>query len=741
MAGGGGSEPGHDGPDPGHGPGGGPNFGIPAGTYGQKRDASGAGDRRPRLQRQPDRDGQAGRCRPSSRPAQIITVNGRKGVGHALPRDRLGAIPRDGSTTVVAIPLRATDDTLQQLLVVEALVIAGVLIVLGLVSWVVVRVGLLPLDRMGHTAGAIAGGDLSHRVESTDPRTEVGRLGISLNAMLDRLERAFGEREASEDRLRRFIADASHELRTPLASIRGYAELFRMGAARDPADVEKAMGRIEDEAARMGVLVEDLLTLARLDEVPDTPHAQLDLAALVRDAVDDGRAAAPGREIGIEVDGPALVLGDRDQLRQVLGNLLRNAFVHTPEGTPIEVSLAHVDGEVRLEVRDHGPGPADQRRRGAVRALLALGGRARARARRRRARPGHRRGDRRRPRRRRARGQRAGRRRHLRRHAAARRGLNAPLPGVALSAPPTVVSRRAADAVTMTDQTLLRPSLRTRPAGPRHVAPSVEVVVPVFNEQAALERSIRRLHRFLSAELPVLLADRHRRQREHRRDARHRRGARARAARRRGPAPGPQGPRAGPARGVVAQRRARALLHGRRPVDRPARPAAARGAAAVGPQRRRHRHAPGPLGARRARPQARAHLALLQPPAAHRAARALLRRAVRLQGRDGDGGPAPARRGPRRRLVLRHRAARARPAHAGCASTRSRSTGSTTPTRASTSCAPRSRTCAASRAWRRRAPWCASWASACSARSPTPCSTCCCTARSAPAGRTPSRSR
>ena len=140
-------------------------------------------------------------------------------------------------------------------------------IVLGLVSWVVVRVGLLPLDRMGHTAGAIAGGDLSHRVESTDPRTEVGRLGIALNAMLDRLERAFGEREASEDRLRRFIADASHELRTPLASIRGYAELFRMGAAREPADVEKAMRRIEDEAARMGVLVEDLLTLARLDEV------------------------------------------------------------------------------------------------------------------------------------------------------------------------------------------------------------------------------------------------------------------------------------------------------------------------------------------------------------------------------------------------------------------------------------------------------------------------------------------
>ena len=353
MAAGRGYEPGRDGGDPRHGPGGGPNFGIPAGTYGQKRDASGqvifdhAFSVNQTVTAKPELPAKL-------TTGQVSTVNGQKGVD---TRYRVIASPDpDGTTTVVAIPLLATDDTLQQLLVVEALVIAAVLVVLGLVSWAVVRVGLLPLDRIGHTAGAIAGGDLSHRVESTDPRTEVGRLGISLNAMLDRLERAFGEREASEDRLRRFIADASHELRTPLASIRGYAELFRMGAARDPADVEKAMGRIEDEAARMGVLVEDLLTLARLDEVPDAPHAQLDLAALVRDAVDDGRAAAPGRQIGVEIDGPALVLGDRDQLRQVLGNLLRNAFVHTPAGTPIEVSLAHVDGDVRLEVRDHGPG-------------------------------------------------------------------------------------------------------------------------------------------------------------------------------------------------------------------------------------------------------------------------------------------------------------------------------------------------------------------------------------------------
>jgi two-component system OmpR family sensor kinase len=334
--------------------GGGPNFGLPAGTYGQKRDASGrvlfgkvfavnqTVTAKPAL--------------PAKLPVgRIITVNGEKGAG---TRYRVLAVtdPRGPTINVAAIPLRATDDLLERLLVVEALVIAAVLLVLGSVSWVVVRVGLLPLDRMSHTAGAIAAGDLSHRVESTDPRSEVGRLGVALNAMLDRLEQAFDEREASENRLRRFLADASHELRTPLASIRGYAELFRMGAARDPGDVAKAMRRIEEEATRMGVLVDDLLMLARLDEVADAPHGEVDLAAVVRDAVDDGRATAPTRTIRARLDEPAPVIGDADQLRQVLGNLLRNAFVHTPEGTPIDVKLSRANGEVRLEIRDHGPG-------------------------------------------------------------------------------------------------------------------------------------------------------------------------------------------------------------------------------------------------------------------------------------------------------------------------------------------------------------------------------------------------
>lgn len=266
----------------------------------------------------------------------------------------LAQLTSDG-TVIAAIPMSATEQALDRLLLVLALVIAGVLTLIGGFSWVVVRVGLLPLDRMGHTAAAIAGGDLSHRVASTDQRTEVGRLGTALNRMLDRLEDAFAAREASQERLRRFIADASHELRTPLVSIRGYAELYRMGAARSEEDVAKAMRRIEDEAARMGVLVEDLLTLARLDEVRSAPHGPVDLAVLAKDAVDDARVTAPDRDITLMAQR-GFVTGDADQLRQVFANLLRNALVHTPEGTAIDVTVEHADDTVALEVRDYGQG-------------------------------------------------------------------------------------------------------------------------------------------------------------------------------------------------------------------------------------------------------------------------------------------------------------------------------------------------------------------------------------------------
>jgi two-component system, OmpR family, sensor kinase len=338
--------------------GGGPGFGLPQGTYAQRRDAQGRAigapvvvDYRQTITARP--------VLPKTMPVnRIVTLDGAKGG----PRYRAEAFPNpfDGGSTVIAVPMSDVDQTLHRLLLVEGMVIAGVLLLLGLLAALVVRIGLLPLDRMGHTAGAIAGGDLSHRVRETDPRTEVGRLGVSLNAMLDRLEKAFAERQASEDRLRQFIADASHELRTPLASIRGYAELFRIGAARETADTEKAMRRIEDEAQRMGVLVEDLLMLARLDEIREGERAEVDLAALAGDAVSDARATAPDRDVTLRSDGPVPVQGERDQLRQVLANLVRNALVHTPAGTPIEVSVEHPGGEARLEVRDHGPGlPTD----------------------------------------------------------------------------------------------------------------------------------------------------------------------------------------------------------------------------------------------------------------------------------------------------------------------------------------------------------------------------------------------
>jgi two-component system OmpR family sensor kinase len=174
--------------------------------------------------------------------------------------------------------------------------------------------------------------------------------------MLVQNEAAFAERAAGERRLRRFLADASHELRTPLASIRGYSELYRIGAAREPAEVERAMDRIESESARMGGLVDDLLTLARVDEVREPAREPLDLRELLEDARDDARAAAPERQIGMNPTGPVAIEADGDAMRRILANLLRNAIVHTPEGTPIELTLESTDAWATVKVRDHGPG-------------------------------------------------------------------------------------------------------------------------------------------------------------------------------------------------------------------------------------------------------------------------------------------------------------------------------------------------------------------------------------------------
>jgi two-component system, OmpR family, sensor kinase len=343
--------PGGGGRELGGGP---PRLNLPPGTYGQRRDASGKvlGDELITY-------GQTAPPAPKI-PARVplgkfFTVGS---VGSSGLRYRVFAKqdPEDSGITIAAVPLGEVDQTLSRLLLVEGLVIGGVLLALGVSAFFVVRLGLRPLDRMEVTAGEIAAGQLSRRVTPATSRTEVGRLGLALNAMLDRLEKAFAERTASEERLRQFLADASHELRTPLASIRGYAELHRMGATEDAAGAEQAMRRIEDESKRMGVLVEDLLTLARLDEEPEPRQEPVDMAMLARDAAEDARATAPDREITVQAPDSAIVSGDPHQLRQVLANLTRNVLVHTPAGTPIEMSVMQDDGTVTLEVRDHGPG-------------------------------------------------------------------------------------------------------------------------------------------------------------------------------------------------------------------------------------------------------------------------------------------------------------------------------------------------------------------------------------------------
>jgi two-component system, OmpR family, sensor kinase len=339
-------------------PGGGPNLNLPPGTYGQRRDASGKVLGRPVLITLGQAAPPAPRI-PTRVPVDKLFTVGSVGSSGLRYRVFAHRDPSAAGLTIVAVPLREVDQTLSRLRLVEALVILGVLAALGLSAFFVVRLGLRPLDRMEATAGQIAAGELSHRVSPATSRTEVGRLGLALNAMLERLEQAFVQREASEERLRRFLADASHELRTPLASIRGYAELFRMGATRDEAGTQLAMRRIEEESKRMGVLVEDLLTLARLDEAPTPIRQSVDLAALARDAVEDAHATDPGRAIDLSAPHPALVLGDPHQLRQVLANLMRNALVHTPARTPIAVSVEQDEQGVTVCVRDHGEGLPD----------------------------------------------------------------------------------------------------------------------------------------------------------------------------------------------------------------------------------------------------------------------------------------------------------------------------------------------------------------------------------------------
>jgi two-component system OmpR family sensor kinase len=286
----------------------------------------------------------------------------------------------DGGQAVFAMatPLTEVNRTVHRLLMIDLGVSAIVVLALGVFGWVLVRASLRPLSNIEATAGAIAAGDLSRRVDVGDPRTEVGRLSTALNGMLAQIETAFRQREASEasakqseDRMRRFVADASHELRTPLTSIRGFAELYRQGAVSSPEELQRMMRRVEEEATRMGLLVEDLLLLARLDQQRPLEQQPVDLLVLTADAVHDARAVQPDRPIELEVtaDTAPVVVGDEARLRQVIGNLVTNALTHTPRPTPVTVRLATtraVEGPAwaLIGVSDEGPGlePAEAAR-------------------------------------------------------------------------------------------------------------------------------------------------------------------------------------------------------------------------------------------------------------------------------------------------------------------------------------------------------------------------------------------
>ncbi|SFB49614.1 two-component system, OmpR family, sensor kinase [Amycolatopsis marina] len=273
---------------------------------------------------------------------------------------------RDG-TVVAAAPLSEADATIAQLRAVSLISGAVLLVLLTAAGWFALGRGLRPLRRIEHTAAAIAEGDLSRRVPVlAAPNTEIGHLATSLNTMLGQLERAFADRAASEARMRTFLSDVGHELRTPLFGIKGLTELYRMGALPERTDVHEAMRRIEREAARLTALTEDLLLLAQLDQAPDAQldRAPMDLRTLAGDARHDLRALDPARTIeltgpgGIGPPGPAPVHADEARLRQVVTNLVGNAIVHTPPGTPVRVGVGTANSRAVLEIADQGPGMA-----------------------------------------------------------------------------------------------------------------------------------------------------------------------------------------------------------------------------------------------------------------------------------------------------------------------------------------------------------------------------------------------
>lgn len=268
------------------------------------------------------------------------------------------ALP-NATTLVVAIPLDDVRATKRRLLLIELAVAGFAIISIALVGYWLIGRELRPLEQMGETASAIAAGDLTRRVQPDEPSTEVGKLGAALNSMLAQIELSFRERVESEQRLRRFLADVSHELRTPVTSIRGYAELFRRGAAERPDDLAMVMRRIEQEGERMGVLIDELLLLARLDQGLPLEREPVDLARIVTDSVEAAKAIDPKRKIDLKIVGESLVVSGADvRLRQVIDNLLANVRSHTSPKTPAHLRVSSENHLAVIEVADEGQGIA-----------------------------------------------------------------------------------------------------------------------------------------------------------------------------------------------------------------------------------------------------------------------------------------------------------------------------------------------------------------------------------------------
>ena len=327
---------------------------APTGTYGQLRSATGVvvSELKPYTSSVP-------KLPETITSGRIFTVGSVTGSDTwRVYADTTGA--PGGTQTIVAVPTGDVATSLRQLALTESIAGLALLLALSGGSWLILRHGLRPLENMAARARSINTGDLSQRVSPADGRDEVGQLGLALNSMLGEIESSFLEREATEHKLRQFLADASHELRTPLTSIRGFAELFRLGTDNDHVDRGVIMRRIEQESTRMKTLVDDLLLLARLDQTRPVEFGPVDLAVLAADACSDAVAADPGRPMTLDAPDPVVIAGVRDHLRQAIANLVANALRHTPSGTPVEVSARLVAGQAVVRVRDHGPGLGDE---------------------------------------------------------------------------------------------------------------------------------------------------------------------------------------------------------------------------------------------------------------------------------------------------------------------------------------------------------------------------------------------